>query len=543
MKKILIVTLLVLIVSAMLVSACSKTSSTSTAAVPTTTTVAPTTTGVVPTASATSTETPKYGGILKIIQGPPSGNFGCTYEPTMGGDYLAAAPAIETLLMIDTKTGEPIPWLASGWTVAPDKSSLTLTLQKNVKFSDGTPFDADAVKYVLDQYRAGTGTELKNVTSIDVIDQYTVRENLSSWTSFTISCLAVGPGRMASPTVMKAHDDKYLYNHPVGTGPFILDSYDTTTMKFSKNPNYWQAGKPYLDGIEWEFDSDQTTGLMSFQNGEAQMNLNISNITVDQVNAMKAKGYLFTQVAGAVMYMCPDSASSDSPWSNLKVRQAACYAMQQSQIPTIKGYGVLAATQLAYPGQPGYNPDVVGYPYDLAKAKQLMADAGYSNGFDTTIYGIEMDNTLYTAIQSWWAAIGIRAKIQNVSWAQDGQMMTQGWDNGAAFYYMETVPGVDPTQCFNTFFSPTGSLSPTSKSVAYPADYVADLTKATTEPDDNVRNSLLQDMEKIIVNDACLFVPMHVVITPAVQNGSVHDSFLYEGSASQWNPESAWLSQ
>jgi len=505
-----------------------------------TTTNAPTSTE---TSTATATDTPQYGGYLKIIQGPPSGNFGCTYEPTMGGDYLAAAPCIETLLMTDINTGRPIPWLASGWEIAPDKSSLTLTLQQGVTFSDGTPFNAEAVKYCLDQYRAGTGTELSNVTSIDIIDEYTVRENLSSWTSYTISCLAVGPGRIASPTAMKEHDNKWLYTHPIGTGPFIMTSYDQTTMKFVKNPNYWQEGKPYLDGLEWNFVSDQTTGLMSFQAGEAQMNLNISNITPAQVAEMEAKGNIFTLVPGAVMYLLPDSANPDSPWSNLKVRQAAVYAMQSEQIPIIKGYGVIAAQQLAYPGQEGFNPNVTGYPYNLEKAKQLMAEAGYADGFDTTIWGLEMDTTLYAAIQSWWSAIGIKANIEIVSWGAAGQMISQqGWNNGCCFYYMQTVPGVDPTQCFNTFFSPTGSMAPTSKSIIYPPDFVSDLTKASTEPDDATRNALLQDMEKIIVDDYCLFVPMHVVITPGVNDGTVHDSFLYEGSSSQWHPESTWLS-
>jgi len=498
MKKSLWILILILVISslAMTVGACGE--------------EATTTTGTTTTAAAGG---PRYGGTLTIIQGgPPTGNFGCTYEETNGGDINTADPAIETLLRLDPETQQPIPWLVSEWKIDTTNNYLELTLEKDVMFSDGTPFNADAVKYCLDQYREGTAPQLKNISSIDVIDEYTVRLNVSEWKSYTISCLAAAPGRIASPTAMKEHDNKWLYTHPIGTGPFVMVSWDGTLMEYEKNPDYWREGQPYLDHVTIKYVNDTTTGLMDFMAGNAQIDLSIAT-TSDQKKQMEADGYKFYNIAGAVLYMLPDSANPDSPFSKLKVRQAVAYAINRDQIPPINTM-YATVNQLSYPGFESYNPNVVGYPYNVEKAKQLLSEAGYPNGFTTTAYYPSYEANLYAAIQSWLGTIGIKVELQEIDWGQIISMSKDGYNNGLGYYYVQTSPGADVSECFKSQLSPDGAMAPSSNVIAYPQAYIDNLNKAVNEPDATKRAALLQEMQTILIDEECLMIPTYEDIGP-----------------------------
>jgi peptide/nickel transport system substrate-binding protein len=102
---------------------------------------------------------PQYGGTLKIISRYPAVNLGISWEPSVGDDITYNAPAVETLMFYD-RQGKPIPWLATSWKVSKDLKTLTLSLRKEVKFHDGTDFDAEAVKFCLDNYRTSGKAEL-----------------------------------------------------------------------------------------------------------------------------------------------------------------------------------------------------------------------------------------------------------------------------------------------------------------------------------------------------------------------------------------------
>ncbi len=128
-------------------------------------------------AMGAESEKPQYGGILKVISSNMVVNLGYPAAGYTPGDYFLADPAVETLFRLD-KQGGAVPWLATGYKVSPDFKTIILTLRKGVKFHDGTDFNAEAVKYLLDIYRTSAMSELKSVESVDVIDSHTVRLNL-----------------------------------------------------------------------------------------------------------------------------------------------------------------------------------------------------------------------------------------------------------------------------------------------------------------------------------------------------------------------------
>jgi len=260
MKRYLFIFLSVILIAGLIFTSCS----TSTTLTTTKQTPAATTTKAPPT----TTQTPQTGGILKVIATPGILNMGIPGQSFASGDLNPARCAVECLLDLDS-SGNIIPWLATGWQFSSDLKTLTLTLRKGVKFHDGTDFNAQSVKYCLDLART-MRPDLKIVTSIDVIDDYTAKLNLSAYAPNLLIGLTGNSGKIYSPTALQTKGDanKTL---PVSTGPFKAVSYQRdVSLKFEKFTDYWQKGKPYLDGIEFNFIADAVTRLVSFKAGEAQ---------------------------------------------------------------------------------------------------------------------------------------------------------------------------------------------------------------------------------------------------------------------------------
>ena len=217
---------------------------------------------------------------------------------------------------------------------------------------------------------------------------------------------------MVSPTSLKTLGNDAM-THPVGTGPFSFVSYQPdTSIKFQKFDGYWQKGKPYLDGIEFDFIADPVTALASFEAGEAQA---IENLGPKDVSDLIATGkYNVTLSPAYVAALAGDSAHSDSPYANISVRRAISYAIDNQAIAKTLGFGLIPSTnQLQPPDGLAYNPKVVGYPYNPDKAKQLLSEAGYPNGLQTkiTFTSGATNQDLFTAVQSYLQAVGIKATL------------------------------------------------------------------------------------------------------------------------------------
>ena len=146
-------------------------------------------------------QTPKYGGVVKIISGRSPVKFG--YPPeTTGGPYIYAVPVIESLVR-RAPDGHSVPHLATSWNIAPDRKSITFFLRKGVKFHDGTDFNAQAVKYNIDLAKAFKKPGLAKVSSVDVIDDHTIKFNLTGYDTSILENLALQDGMVASPTAIE----------------------------------------------------------------------------------------------------------------------------------------------------------------------------------------------------------------------------------------------------------------------------------------------------------------------------------------------------
>jgi len=490
-------------------------------------------------ASQTKSSGPQYGGTLRIISRASPVNLGIAWAPYFPDDDMMVRPAVETLLGVDDQ-GNLTPWLATGWKIDKDLKSITLTLRRNVKFHDGTDFNAEAVKYLLDQHRTLGGAELKLVTSIDVMDQYTVKLNLSRFENYLLNALSTRPGSVVSPTAIKAHDKAWCMVNPVGTGPFKFVKYERDSLlRFEKFPEYWQKGKPFLNAIEFHLIIDPMSATFAFRKGEADI---LMRPLPKDVADLRATGsYAMDVAVVSNSGLTGDGDNSKSPFADVRVRRAIDYAIDKEKISKEIFFSIFppARGPVAGTGE-GYNPALKGYPYDPKKAKELLVQAGYPNGFKTRIiYESTVDPYVYVAVQAFLKEVGIEVTLEPVSTNQFGQIRAVGWENGLMRIGFPTGKGYRAAQTYFGYFS--------RKSQKYPSMYHSDSVeniamKAIEEPDLKKSKRLAQNMVKII-HDEALFTPIYTIVNVHVRAKNVHDTTFGTNAPNAWTPADAWLSK
>ena len=331
----------------------------------------------------------------------------------------------------------------------------------------------------------------------------------------------------------------------MGTGPFKLASRQSdVNIKFVKNPNYWIKGKPYLDEIDYIIIKDPTTRLTSFKAGDIDVSLDPS---IAQANEIKNdpkytvhRGIGF----GNSNRLNPDGQNADSPFSKLEVRQAvACAIDKQSLVDGILGgYGTV--TNQGFPSNSWvYNPNFKGYPYDPAKAKQLLATAGYPNGFETSVMGLNtgIDASVCTAVQAMLAKVNIKANLDLKSAPALMQTWAGGWKNGLGFSGLPPNPNmVSWTASFSWMSTRQTAVSLLN------APEIDDACKKATicSADLAVRQPLVWNLMDVLYNKYVQSIPLFITDALMLEYPQVKDTGIQETCLTgSWNPESGWLNR
>jgi peptide/nickel transport system substrate-binding protein len=468
--------------------------------------------------------------------------LGYPFEERGFQDGIFLAPCLEGLVGFDGDTNV-IPKLATDWEVASDYSSITFFLREGVKFHDGTPFNAEAVKYNLDLYLALTNYPTwRLMTSIDAVDEYTVQINLSKYDP---SFIIAGPcqASMVSPTAVETMGKEACKTHPVGTGPFKFESFDRdVSLKLTRFDDYWQEGKPYLDGLEWLIIADPVTSLLAFKNGDGKV---IRQLAANDAYDLKETGkYNFNVMVSAIQGMVPDSGNADSPFGDIRVRRAIAYAIDIEAISEATSYGFSEpSNQIVCKEYKLYNPDVVGYPYNPDKAGDLLKEAGYENSLEFSItYMAEPGaDEIWASVQSYLSDVGVTAKLNGAQMGELFQACTAPWFGGMMWTGCPSTPDMDLiTTSFNNLFSDTSGWYP---NMLHPDDYQALIDETLEETDVAKRNQMTQDLIKMIIDDYCLVIPVFTNLTITGIYPEVNDLDLQKGAVSIWNSENVWLSK
>ena len=316
------------------------------------------------------------------------------------------------------------PGLAESWDM-PDTNTIIFYLREGVKFHDGTDFDASAVKWNIERVKdpeveSPYSGMLDAVDSVEVIDDYTVQFNLNRLDVTLFASLSDKPGMMVSPaageTYGRGRTD--LYDHPIGTGPWMVTEYvHDSHIVMDRFPDYWDEGKPYVDRLEFQLISDPVVALASLEAGTIDVIIPETIAPEDLTKAQQIPGVEVT-TGPAAGFSVVILNKNFEPLSNLLVREALAWGWDRDA--EIASYGGVGTPELGL--LPviswAYNPEVEDpkyskYPVDYDKARQLLADAGYPDGFDVTLTAINNTEYLTRAqiLKDQWEKIGINTTI------------------------------------------------------------------------------------------------------------------------------------
>jgi peptide/nickel transport system substrate-binding protein len=525
--KIFYLGLVILLLGSFILTGCNGTSTTTA----TTTTKITTTTASVTSATAA----PQNGGTFRLIDDrPPGGTLGWFAEPgpPAGSWYQTMFEG----LMSPQYNGSIKPKLAAGWKIADDLTSITIDLQKNVKFHDGSDFNAEAVKWNFDVFIEAKMSSVKRIVSVEIIDIDTIKINLKQYVNTIFYDLSAIP--MVSKVAFDTKGGKeYLRWNPVGTGPFKYDSYTPDqSIKVVKFGDYWQKGKPYLDAVVVTWISDTMTAAASFEAGEADaVASNYPQICYD----LQKKGYEIIYGYTGASTLLPDSKNADSPLAKIKVRQAIDYAIDRDALVKARGYGFWTpAYQFAAPDSSAYVKDLAVRSYNPDKAKQLLAEAGYGSGLSITIYGdgSSADKDAAVAIQGFLSKVGITADLQWLDFMGFAQYVMGGWTNGLLYDTNGFAPNMNQAMIFG--FSQTSIFNP-SMARFDEVEALINASAATRDPDPKLTQAILQK-----IHEMAEFIPTYCIIRAWVVNSKVHDTkFLQAYGPYTWDPTEAWMSK
>lgn len=544
-RKILVLSIAMLVILAAALAGCGDDTTTTTAPVATTAGGATTTAGVATTAAGDSTTTtgaaagePQYGGTLRMLVMGGPGVLG--YYPEMGPqDSSASWGVAERLLQFD-ENGECVPILAESWDIDTTANTLTWHLRKGVTFHDGTPFNAEAVIKTFQMVKdAGRLQYADLITSMEALDENTVRFNL---TTFNMMLLMSWGNDIPifSPTAIEQNGVEWARTNGYGTGPFMYGEFvRDVSLTLVKNPNYWREGRPYLDGVDIRFVADYTTASAGLQAGEADLLYRAADIT--SALDLEQKGYQvkwYGATDGLGYFMAPDSANPSSIYAIKEVREAIEYAIDRPVLAQAlaKTHGV-AINQLAPVGSTAYTPDYPGREYNVEKAKELLAQAGYPDGFETTIYTCSVfPGTVEaaTAVQAFLAEVGIKASIDVGDVAEFFTQRAEGWKDGLQLGIVALDPSYD--HVFLLHFGPQPTTNPMA-SLGRTPEYEALVAGANQLTDTASEQALVQALVKQMADDA-MVIPLFTSDQAYVMQSNV--TFNYIGTQT-WNVYEDWI--
>jgi peptide/nickel transport system substrate-binding protein len=538
MKKVLVPLVLVL-VAILLFTGCGGGKTTTTTSTSTKTTTSTTSTTST-TATTTSTSAIKTGGTLRILASVSPSSMpgwpGDATNPQKAWDYCIV---FEGLVKIDIN-GQPNPWLATDWKFGPNNAYIDFNLRKGVKFHDGTNFTADSVITHINQLVTDKDSSVTYMGKVEKTGDYSVRINITKFRNdFWTNLVGSWSMMFTSDTQLKEKGLDYVKAHPCGTGPFMLESYEKdVSQKFVKNPNYWQPGKPYLDSIEYIVVKETLTSQAKMEANEADVMSMQSDGKV--ITELGDKGMVVKNVINQAWFLDFDTANEAQPTSNPKVRIALEYALNKQEMADALGAGVMFPTnQLAGPDASSfaYNPNLATREYNPTKAKQLLTEAGYPDGFTMNLIAADNPTIRGTAVmvQNYLKAIGVTVTIDALDNAKMWNYLFTGWTGG--FVICFGMQASLATLVSNTF--PPWAQYNTS--IKLPQDII-DLTNAAMVETDTAKFKTMNMQLSQLIWDNAFVIP-----TTAFGNAYIYQPYVKDYDCLNWidwpfwSPEKVWL--
>ncbi|NTW39158.1 MAG: peptide ABC transporter substrate-binding protein [Cellulomonadaceae bacterium] len=377
--------------------------------------------------------------------------------------------AVYDSLLRQADDGSLAPGLATEWSYDDARTTLSLTLRDDVTFSDGTALDADAVVANLLTFRDSSTPDAGNA-------QYITDAVADDATHVTITLSVPDPmltrwftgtlGWIQSPASL---DDPESATTPVGSGPYVLDTENTVTGSvyvYTKNPDYWDDSFQRWDTFTINSYTDQSALLNALQGGQLDAATFLDAATLPQVESAGYTAVTSESVWSGLIFYDRDG-TVDPALGDVRVRQAINYALdRETMLATLQAGAGTVTTQAFGPGTTGYDEDLDSYySFDVDKAKELLAEAGYADGFSLnmpTTAGINPD--VFTSVQQQLGDIGITVTLTDTgtNFVTDllaGKYTSSWMQLTSAIDWQFTTLGVATTAPFNPFKNETAETA------------------------------------------------------------------------------------
>jgi peptide/nickel transport system substrate-binding protein len=398
--------------------------------------------------------------------------------------------------------GSLTPWLATKWAYTnADNTVLSLTLRTGVKFTDGQPFNAAAAVANLKRLKASKGIAAPLISSMadaKAVNPTTVEITLSAPDPGFLTYLGGTVGMMESP---KAFDTPGEATAGIGTGPYIVDTGKTiadSLITYKANPNYWNKSKLAYSAVVFKIISDGTAMVNALKAGEVDG----GNVVVaDAIPDLKASGLTIIdhELDWVGLTLVDRDGSQGSPFKDLRVRQAFNHAIDRNAI--LQGFGAgrgTVTTQVFRKASPMYDPALDSrFPYDVAKAKALLAEAGFKDGFEITMAKITgvISDSIWVLLEDQLGKIGVKVKwVDTAIGDYFGAILTPKYPS--FFMFLEQNP--NDWVAINFLSSKTAIWNPSH----YSDPVSEDLYNKIQRANDKDRPALLKQYGKYVTEQA-----------------------------------------
>lgn len=481
---------------------------------------------------------PQPGGTFTFGRGADSVGLD-PINVTDGESLIVGRQVFDSLLDFAPEATDVVPALAAE-RPEPQNNGLryVFKLREDVKFHDGTPFNAEAVVFNFDRWRntgnpfhKGGGSQSSDfayfssmfagfdgdsiIENVEATGEYEVTFTLKAPQGPFLSNIAMSPFGIASPKAIKENVENFWQN-PVGTGPFKFVSWNKgSTVELEKNPDWWGSdlpveeggGGPYLDKVIFRSIPDNTSRVAALAGGQLS---GADGLTPDDIPTVKQDPNLKIQYRPPLNVGYLAMHTQKEPFTDPKVRQAVNYAINMPKIiEAFFGDTGQNASNPMPPTVPFFNEKIEPYPYDPDKAKQLLEEAGVGGGFDTDLWYMPIPRPympdgkgVAQAMQQDLKKVGINADLVTREWGtyieETGsgahQMALLGWtgDNG------------DPDNFLNVLLSGQNATPQNAQNIAYYDNSEVNdlLAEAQRTIDEEKRRELYYEAQRIIHEDA-----------------------------------------
>ena len=390
---------------------------------------------------------PVSGGTLRIAMSeiPPA-----QADPAqhLGRPAVLIWPAFYDALTSIDSDGEVEPWLAESWEPTSD-TVWTFELRQDVEFSNGEPFNADAVVKAADEILFGYGAEAPVRTNLlsTVVEVRATGEHSVEFETEAPDPLL--PKRVAQfyplpPVYFDQVGQEGFASAPIGTGPFVVDSWDPGRVRMSKNPTSWRPAR--VDNLEFIEIAESNARRAALMSGQVEIAYDLPSTDVAELEAAGVDVHIGDDPR--VRSIAFFASKEGTPVASPEVRLALNYAVNMEQIvETFFAGRAPIASQAATANASGYNSDLQPYPYDPDRARQLLEQAGYPDGFEMAIEvtaTTDLDKSLYEAVAQDLRQVGVVAELREIPFAEwRDKLYSAGWEGDAFSFSIAFDPTFD----------------------------------------------------------------------------------------------------